>query len=78
MRELVLVTSEAISQTQDKQTQTALNRLTIWLMVFTVVLVCIGVFKVWKTFYDAPDGPAAKPCSVHKRSVRQAIHSLHA
>jgi hypothetical protein len=74
LRELVIVTSEAVSQAQDKQTQASLNRLTIWLVVCTVALVGIGIFTLWKTFYDTPDSPAPKPSvSTSTPSVKPSI-----
>jgi hypothetical protein len=72
----VLVTSEAVSQTQDKQIQASLNRLTIWLVVCTVVLVGIGIFTLWKTFYDAPSSSAPKPAlSTSAPSLKPSIRS---
>jgi hypothetical protein len=55
LRELVLVTGQVVSEGQDKRTQTSLNRLTIWLVIFTVALVIMTGFTIWKTFYDSSD-----------------------
>lgn len=54
LRELVLVTSQAVNEDQDKKTQRSLNRMTVWLVFFTVALVVMTGFTIWKTFYDAP------------------------
>lgn len=61
LRELVLVASQAVSEAQDRHTQKTLNVLTRWLVIFTVLLVVIGGFTIWKTFYDTSDSPAPKP-----------------
>jgi hypothetical protein len=78
LRELILVTSQVVSETQDKQTQKALNVLTVWLVTFTVLLVGIGAFTIWKTFYDTSNSPTPKPSThasapVSKPSVRPAV-----
>ncbi len=72
LRELVLVTNQAVSEDQDKKTQRSLNRLTVWLVIFTVTLVVMTGFTIWKTFYDPPPSSTPTPTASTPASTSTA------
>lgn len=77
LRELVLVTNQAVSEDQDKKTQRSLNRLTVWLVFFTVALVVMTGFTIWKTFYDAPPSSTPTPNASTPASTSTAKPTVH-
>ena len=77
LRELVLVTNQAVSEDQDKKTQRSLNRLTVWLVFFTVALVVMTGFTIWKTFYDATPSSTPTPTASTPASTSTAKPTVH-
>jgi hypothetical protein len=77
LRELVLVTNQAVSEDQDKKTQRSLNRLTVWLVFFTVALVVMAGFTIWETFYDAPPSRTPTPTASTPASTSTAKPTVH-
>lgn len=71
LRELVLVTSQAASDAQNVKTASSLNKLTIWLVVLTIVLVGLGVVTLVQTLTDNSGSgsgdvsPSSSPAPVH-------------
>ena len=71
LRELILVTSQAASDAQNVKTASSLNKLTIWLVVLTIVLVGLGVVTLIQSLTHSSDGgsgdviPSSSPAPAH-------------
>jgi hypothetical protein len=71
LRELVLVTSQAASDAQNAKTTSSLNKLTIWLVVLTIVLLGLGAVTFIQSLSDDSGSgsggvsPSGNPASVH-------------
>lgn len=73
LRELVLVTSQAVSDVQNAKTQKRLNWLTIALVFLTVALVFIGVVAL----FHSPSDSSNSPSGATRTGSPTPAHSLH-
>ena len=74
LRELVLVTSQAASDAQNVKTASSLNKLTIWLVVLSIVLVGLGVVTLVQSLTDNNGSGSG---DVHPPSSPAPVHTAH-